>query len=114
MQPITNEDAREMGVPECFSEEFAYQERTGTLPPYAGPVERDWGSDAYDPFGDEPSWGPDHEEPSEPPDFGESPDPEWVREPPEELKVMPTGREGHHPWCDVDHAPEPDHCPPPF
>lgn len=112
-QPITMADAEELGVPSCFSAEFAFLERTGSLPPYAGPVEPDWGSDAYDPFGDEPSYEPDREEPSEPPGWPE-PDPEWVREPPEELKVMPTGREGHHPWCDIDHSPEPEHCPPPF
>lgn len=89
-QPITMQDAREMGVPECFSEEYAFLERTGQLPPYAGPVERDWGSDAYDLFGDE-RW-----EPSEPSDFAAQPDPEWVREPDPE----PASRPGHtDPWC---------------
>ena len=108
--PITMAEARELRVPECFSDEYAFLERTGQLPPYAGPVEPDWGSDAYDPYMDERY----DDEPTEPPGWSEEPDPEWVREPPEELKVMPTGREGHHPWCDIDHAPEPEHCPPPF
>lgn len=98
MQPITMEEARELGVPECFSAEFAFLEHTGQLPPYAGPVEPDWGSDAYDLY-DEPYEPGRHAEPL----------PE-----PEELKVMPTGREGHEPWCDVDHAAVREHCPPPF
>lgn len=98
-------DAREAGAPECFSEEFAFLERNGTLAPYAGPVEPDWGSDAAYLYDDEPS---------EPPGWSEEPDPEWVREPPEELKAMPTGRPGHETWCDIDHQPVREHCPPPF
>jgi len=109
MQPITMEEAAELGVPECFSAEYAFHERNGTLPPYAGPVEPDWGSDAAYLYDDDP-----YDEPTEPPGWSEEPDPEWVREPPEELKIMPTGREGHEPWCSVDHGPVREQCPPPF
>lgn len=102
-QPITIEEAREMGAPECFSAEFAFLERSGQLPPYAGPVEPDWGSDAYDPYMDE-RW--------------EEPVVSFVKAVPvavpEPLKLMPTGRAGHEPWCDVDHGPVREHCPPPF
>jgi hypothetical protein len=105
MQPITIEEAVELGVPECFSDEFAFLERSGQLPLYAGPVERDWGSDAYDPYMDER-----FEEPVVRLD-------KYVPVPvtqPEPLKVMPTGRPDHEPWCDIDHGPVREHCPPPF
>ncbi|QDN94971.1 hypothetical protein FNV58_01165 (plasmid) [Streptomyces sp. RLB1-9] len=105
MQPITMADAADLGVPECFSDEFAFLERTGQLPPYAGPVERDWGSDAYDPYMDDR-----FEEPVVRLD-------KFVPVPvaePEPLKVMPTGRPGHESWCDIDHGSVREHCPPPF
>jgi hypothetical protein len=54
MQPLTIDEATAMGVPECFSVEFAFLEGTGQLPPYAGPVEPDWGSDAYDLYEEPP------------------------------------------------------------
>lgn len=104
-QPITMDQARELGAPECFSAEFAFLERTGQLPPYAGPVSPDWGSDAYDPYMYER-----YEEPGVCLDkFERLPVVE-----PEPLKIMPTGRAGHEPWCDVDHGPVREHCPPPF
>lgn len=53
-EPITMADAEELGVPVCFSEEYAFHERNGTLPPYSGPVYPDYGSDAYDLYNDEP------------------------------------------------------------
>lgn len=64
MQPITMAEAAELGVPECFSDEYAFHERNGTLPPYSGPVYPDYGSDAYtydddyDYFGDESDYPP--------------------------------------------------------
>jgi hypothetical protein len=45
-QPITMTEAEELGVPACFSAEYAFHERNGTLPPYSGPVCPDYGSDA--------------------------------------------------------------------
>jgi hypothetical protein len=97
-------EAAEAGMPECFSGEFALLERSGQLPPSSYPVFPDYGSDAYDPYMDD-RYEPDHDE---------EPLPEEPTEPVEELKLMPLGREGHHPWCDVDHAPVLEHCPPPF
>lgn len=64
-QPITMADADELGVPACFSEEYAYYERNGMPLPCGGPVYPDYGSDAYDPFGDEP-W-PESDYPPAPP-----------------------------------------------
>lgn len=108
-QMITMADAEEAGAPACFSEEYAFHERNGTLAPYSGPVYPDYNREDYDYFPDE------QDDPSEPPGWSEEePDPEWVREPPEELKVMPTGRAGHETWCDIDHTPVREHCPPPF
>ena len=98
-----------MSAPECFSEEYAFHERRGTLPPYSGPVYPDYNSDGFDPFGDE-QW----DEPTEPPGWSEEPDPEWVREPPREQEVMPTGRPDHEAWCGLDHEPAHESCPPPF
>jgi hypothetical protein len=112
MQPITMEEAADLGVPECFSAEYAFLEHTGQLPPYSGPVEPDWGSDAYDLYDDERYGEPSDFPPApvdEPSDFPPAPVVE-----PEELKVMPTGRPGHKPWCDVDHDAIREHCPPPF
>jgi hypothetical protein len=106
------QEAREMGAPECFSEEYAFLERTGGLPPYAGPVEPDWGSDASYLYDDEPT---------EPPGWSEEPDPEWVREPEPcqgpartfEFLGLPGRWRAHEGGCWDLHVPS-ESCPPPF
>jgi hypothetical protein len=59
MQPLTMAESAELGVPECFSAEYAFLEHTGALPPYSGPVFPDYGSDAYDLGDDDPRGFPD-------------------------------------------------------
>lgn len=70
---LTMADAADAGAPECFSEEFAYLERTGGL------VDSGPGVPAYDPDPDDYYYDDrDDYEPSEPddPDDGQSaPDP---------------------------------------
>ena len=92
--PVTIADAHDMGVPECFSEEYAYHERNGTLPPYGGPV-RDAREDI--------DW-PDPEPPRPP---CEGP-------PTHAFLGMPAPFRPHEPWCWSYHAPDADGCPPPF
>lgn len=99
--PISMEDAREMGVPECFSEEYAYHERHGTLPPYSGPVYPDYGSDAAYLYDD-------------PDDYGPPPEPAPCQGPPPAFTFlgMPPPYRQHEPWCwERAHT---DDCPPPF
>ena len=90
-----------MGVPECFSEEYAFHERNGTLPPYSGPVYPDWGSDAAYLYDDDP-------EPP-PPQPCQGPPPRFVH------LGMPPRWTAHDPWCWDLHTRVPgDICPPPF
>jgi len=100
MDPLTMAEAEEMGVPVCFTEEYAFLERIGQLPPYNGPVEPDWGSDAAYLYDD-----PD-------------PDPQPCQGPPPRLADlgMPPAWHAHEPWCWDHHARTPgvEICPPPF
>lgn len=95
--PITVQDAHDMGVPLCFSEEYAYYEQRGLPIPYAGPVYPDYGPD------------PDWPEPG--------PEPEPCGGPPTHAFLgLPPAFHPHDPYCcwDDAHAPDADGCPPPF
>jgi hypothetical protein len=106
MQPITMEEAADLGVPECFSAEFAFHERNGTLPPYAGPVERDWGSDAYDLYPEPPVYEP---HPDEAPERKPCQGPARTFE----FLGMPERWRAHEGGCWDLHVPS-ESCPPPF
>lgn len=98
MNPITMQEAEEMGAPACFSEEYAFHERNGTLPPYSGPVYPDYGSDAYDHYDD-----------PEPPQPCQGPPPAFAD------LGMPPAWHPHDAGCWDLHARTADEtCPPPF
>lgn len=103
LYPITVADAEEMGVPVCFSEEYAFHEQRGTLPPYAGPVEPDYYREDVDYF--DPR---DY-------DLGPAPEPEPCRGPARtfEFLGLPERWRGHEGGCWDLHAPS-EPCPPPF
>lgn len=107
MQPVTIEEAEELGVPACFSVEYAFHEQRGTLAPYAGPVEPDWGSDASYLYDDEP------------PVYEPHPDEVPEREPCQgpartfEFLGLPEPWRAHEGGCWDLHVPS-ESCPPPF
>lgn len=103
-QPLTIQDAEDLGVPACFSLEYAFHERSGTLAPYAGPVYPDRNREDVD-YGDPWDDGFPYAE---------------VRKPCEgpaatfsELGMIPPFAP-HEPWCWDHHAPATLPCPPPF
>ena len=99
--PVTIADAHEMGVPECFSEEYAYHERNGTLPPYSGPAYPDYYQEEVDYF--------------DPRDTDTGPPRPPCEGPPTHAFLgMPAPWHPHEPWCWDHHAPDADGCPPPF
>ncbi|MDQ1041538.1 hypothetical protein QFZ75_008040 [Streptomyces sp. V3I8] len=101
-QPLTMQDAEAMGVPACFSLEYAFHEGNGTLPPYAGPVYPDFNREDVD-YGDPGDNGFPVAEPVKAPallsfeDLG-----------------MPPGFAPHEPGCWDFHSPAVLPCPPPF
>lgn len=99
--PITMAEAGEMGVPECFSLEYAFHERNGSLPPYGGPVTPDHNREDID---DDPM---DYSSPAVEPKRCQGPARTF------EFLDYPYPWRAHDPGC-WDLHPAYEQCPPPF